>query len=417
MNTMYDFVVIGGGIVGLSTAWQLQQRYPEKKILVLEKEAEFASHQTGHNSGVIHAGVYYQPGSLKAKFCREGVSATIDFCEQQGIPYQQCGKILVATNEVEFQRMEALYKRCQENQLQVEWLDKQQLAEREPNIKGVGAILVPTTGIVNYQQVCIKMAQCFRDLGGETLLQTEVFDVKESAEYVSLSTNRDEYRCRFLISCSGLMADRITRMLGIETDFQIIPFRGEYYQLPADKNNIVKHLIYPIPDPDLPFLGVHLTRMIDGTVTVGPNAVQGWKREGYGRINISMRDIWDMVRFSGFWKVAIAHLKTGLIETKNSWWKPGYLKLVQKYCPSIELKDLQPYPAGIRAQAVLKDGTLVHDFLFAESPRSLHVCNAPSPAATSAIPIGNYIVEKVVASSESGKDTQIGAEVSVSGTN
>jgi L-2-hydroxyglutarate oxidase len=191
------------------------------------------------------------------------------------------------------------------------------------------------------------------------------------------------------------MADRTTKMLDIETDFQIIPYRGEYYRLPADKNGIVKHLIYPIPDPDLPFLGVHLTRMIDGSVTVGPNAVQGWKREGYGRINISLKDICQMLSFPGFWKVLWANLKTGLIETKNSWWKPGYLKLVQKYCPSIKLKDLRPYPAGIRAQAVLKDGSLVHDFLFAESARSLHVCNAPSPAATSAIPIGDFICDRL----------------------
>ncbi|MEH6814867.1 MAG: L-2-hydroxyglutarate oxidase, partial [Motiliproteus sp.] len=294
MSKIYDFVVIGGGIVGLSTAWQLQQRYPGKRILVLEKEAEFASHQTGHNSGVIHAGVYYEPGSLKAKFCREGVAATIDFCQQQGIAYEQCGKLLVATNEQEYQRMEALFERCQQNQLEVEWLDQQQLHEREPNISGVGAILVPSTGIVDYQQVCIKMAQCFCDLGGETLLQAEVRGVQESADRISVSTNKGQFDCRFLISCSGLMADRITRMLGIETDFQIIPFRGEYYRLPADKNDIVQHLIYPIPDPDLPFLGVHLTRMIDGSVTVGPNAVQGWKREGYGRINFSIRDVWDM---------------------------------------------------------------------------------------------------------------------------
>ncbi|MCW8885365.1 MAG: L-2-hydroxyglutarate oxidase [Motiliproteus sp.] len=396
MNTLYDFVIIGGGIVGLSTAWQLQQRFPEKSVLVIEKEHQFACHQTGHNSGVIHAGVYYQPGSLKAQFCKEGVAATIQFCQQQNIPFEQCGKLLVATNDLEFERMEALFERCQENDLDVEWLDQSQLREREPNIEGVGAILVHTTGIVDYQQVCIKMAQCFRDLGGETRLNTEVTAVREQGDEIFIDTNQGQVRSRFLISCSGLMADRITRMMGIETDFQIIPFRGEYYQLPESMNGIVKHLIYPIPDPDLPFLGVHLTRMIDGSVTVGPNAVQGWKREGYGRINISPKDIWEMISFSGFWKVLRANIKTGLVETKNSWWKPGYLKLVQKYCPSVQLKDLQPYPAGIRAQAVMKDGSLVHDFLFAESARSLHVCNAPSPAATSAIPIGNYIVEQVV---------------------
>ena len=396
MTTTYDYLVIGGGIVGLSTAWQLQQRYPQKIIALLEKEAEFAQHQTGHNSGVIHAGVYYEPGSLKAQFCRQGVDATIAFCQQHEIPYEQCGKMLVATNTQELERMEALYKRCHDNQLDVTLLNQQQLAEREPNIQGLGAILVHATGIVNYQQVCIQMAECFRQLGGKTFLDTEVRSATEKEDGVYLETSQGAFSSRFLISCSGLMADRITRMLGIETDFQIIPFRGEYYRLPSDKNDIVKHLIYPIPDPELPFLGVHLTRMIDGSVTVGPNAVQGWKREGYGRVNFSIRDVLDMISFSGFWKVLKTHLRTGLIETKNSWWKPGYLKLVQKYCPQIKLQDLQPYPAGIRAQAVLKDGSLVHDFLFAESHRSLHVCNAPSPAATSAIPIGSYIVEKIV---------------------
>lgn len=243
------------------------------------------------------------------------------------------------------------------------------------------------------------MAEEFIQLGGEISRRTEVVALSESTEKITVSCKSDgqpfQLDCRFLISCSGLMADRLTQMLDIETDFQIIPYRGEYYRLAPKFNNIVNHLIYPIPDPELPFLGVHLTRMIDGTVTVGPNAVQSWKREGYGRINISLKDIFDMVQFSGFWKVSAKHLKTGLIETKNSWWKPGYLKQVNKYCPQIKASDLEPYPAGIRAQAVLKDGTLVHDFLFAESPRSLHVCNAPSPAATSAIPIGNYICDKV----------------------
>ena len=240
------------------------------------------------------------------------------------------------------------------------------------------------------------MAARFRELGGETRLNCEVTGLREDATGVIANiAGGDSVAAKFLISCSGLMADRTTRMLGIDTDFQIVPYRGEYYQLPPKHNDIVKHLIYPIPDPDLPFLGVHLTRMIDGSVTVGPNAVQGWKREGYGKINISLRDTWDMMRFPGFWRVLWTNLGTGVKETWNSWYKPGYLKLVQKYCPSIALEDLQPYPAGIRAQAVMQDGALVHDFLFAESPHSLHVCNAPSPAATSAIPIGNYICEKI----------------------
>ncbi len=396
MTQTYDYLVVGGGIIGLSTAWQLQQRCPDKRILLLEKESGFARHQTGHNSGVIHAGVYYVPGSLKAEFCRQGVEKTLAFCRDNGIKFEQCGKLLVATNAQEHERMLALFQRCQQNQLEVELLDAEQLRAREPNIRGLGAIFVKSTGIVDYPEVCNKLAERFRALGGITQLDTRVTGLEEHPEAIRVQTSQGEFSCRYLICCSGLMADRMTRMLGIATDFQIVPFRGEYYRLPADKNRIVNHLIYPIPDPELPFLGVHLTRMIDGSVTVGPNAVQGWKREGYGRINISLRDIWDMLRFPGFWRVLGKHLGTGLIETKNSWWKPGYLRLVQKYCPSVGLDDLQPYPAGIRAQAVLRDGSLVHDFLFAESPRSLHVCNAPSPAATSAIPIGNHIVERVL---------------------
>lgn len=401
MNAMYDYIIVGGGIVGVSTAWQLQQAYPNKSILLLEKESGFAKHQTGHNSGVIHAGVYYAPGSLKADFCKRGVERTIEFCAKHDIPVENCGKLLVATDDAEMERMNALYQRCHENGIEVELLDAVQLKLAEPNITGLGAILVKTTSIVNYTRVTEMMAKEFTELGGQVSLGTEVIAAKELPEEVQLTCKVDgqtlQLNGRFMITCSGLMADRMTKMLGIETDFQIVPYRGEYYLLDEKHNQVVNHLIYPIPDPELPFLGVHLTRMIDGTVTVGPNAVQGWKREGYGAVNFSLKDTWQMLNFAGFWKVTAKHLKTGLVEFKNSWWKPGYLKLVNKYCPSITVNDLKPYPAGIRAQAVMKDGTLVHDFLFAESPRSLHVCNAPSPAATSAMPIGEYICEKVIA--------------------
>lgn len=400
----YDYIIIGGGIVGISTAWQLQQRYPNKTVLLLEKEDILCKHQTGRNSGVIHAGVYYVPGSLKAEFCREGLDATIEFCQQHDIDYDQCGKVLVATNEVELERMQALYDRCQTNNIDVEWLDQENLKQHEPNIIGVAGMLVKKTGIVNYQKLAIKMAACLEELGGTVHLNSKACSIQEHDDHVELEIEGklgiSSLKTNFLISCSGLMADRITKMMGIETDFQIIPFRGEYYQLPPKYNSIVNHLIYPIPDPDLPFLGVHLTRMINGSVTIGPNAVQGWKREGYGKINIDLRDVWEMISFKGFWQVLKNNWKTGLTETKNSWYKPGYLKLVQKYCPTIKLEDLQAYPTGVRAQAVLKDGTLVHDFLFAESQRSLHVCNAPSPAATSAIPIGKYICDKLEAKNE-----------------
>jgi L-2-hydroxyglutarate oxidase len=258
---------------------------------------------------------------------------------------------------------------------------------------------VGSTGIVDYRQVSERMAQLFRDLGGEIRLGSRVTGLSENDDSIEIHTSAGErIQARYLVSCAGLMADRVARMLDIDIDFQIIPYRGEYYRLPADKSDIVNHLIYPVPDPDLPFLGVHLTRMIDGSVTVGPNAVQGWKREGYGTINIGLKDVLSMISFPGFWKVAGRNLRTGIAETRDSLWTPGYLKRVQKYCPSIELDDLLPYPAGVRAQAVSSDGTLIHDFLFAETKRSLHICNAPSPAATAAIPIGQHIVKKIASS-------------------
>jgi L-2-hydroxyglutarate oxidase len=391
----YDYLLIGGGIVGASTALQLKQRFPAARVLLLEKERAAAYHQTGHNSGVIHAGVYYAPGSLKARFCREGAQATIDLCERCRIPYVRCGKLLVATDAGEWDRLDALTERCRENQIEVQPQSRQQLKKREPNVSGVAALLVPATGIVDYRQVTAALLEEFTGLGGEVRFSVQVEALYEQEQYIEAVCGGERLRSRFLVSCAGLMADRVLAMLGISADFRIVPFRGEYYQLPEHYNQIVTHLIYPVPDPTLPFLGVHLTRMIDGSVTVGPNAVVGWKREGYGRVNFSPRDSWDNLSYPGFWKVMRSHLGSGLAEMKNSVWKRGYLERVRKYCPQLALNDLRPYPAGIRAQAVKRDGSLVHDFLFAESPRSLHVCNAPSPAATSALPIGAYICDKV----------------------
>ncbi|RUM49314.1 MAG: L-2-hydroxyglutarate oxidase [Marinomonas sp.] len=391
----YDIVIIGAGIVGLSTAWQMKNKYPDKRIAVLEKESSVALHQTGHNSGVIHAGVYYAPGSLKAKFCKEGAAATKSFCQQHNIPFEECGKLLVATDELELQRMDALFERCKTNDLEVHYLSQKELNEREPNVVGKGALFVPSTGIVNYKRVCEKLAELLTNQGGDIHLATTVTHLAEDASNVMIETTRGVFKAKYLVSCGGLMADRLTKMLNIPTDFQIVPFRGEYYRLSPHHNQIVNHLIYPIPDPELPFLGVHLTRMIDGSVTVGPNAVQGWKREGYGRINFDVKDVTEMLRFKGYWRLLKDYWKVGIKETYNSWCKDGYLKEVKKYCPMVQRSDLEPYPAGIRAQAVLRDGKLVHDFLFAQSPRTLHVCNAPSPAATSAFPIGAYIIAKL----------------------
>lgn len=393
---IYDYVIIGGGIVGISTAWQLKNQFKKKKILVIEKEIRLGHHQTGHNSGVVHAGVYYKPGSLKANFCRQGNLETIAFCKAYGIPYKQCGKLLVATNRIELNRMVDIEVRCVENDIDTIRLSKAKLKTLEPSITATGALLVPATAITDYRKITEKIAELFEQLGGRVRLGAHVTAIEERTDTVKIKLHSDIILSRYVIVCGGLAADRLAKMMQIDIDFRIIPFRGEYYQLPPQFNQIVKHLIYPIPDPDLPFLGVHLTRMINGSVTVGPNAVLGWKREGYGKINIDFRDIGEMFAFPGFWKVIKSNLKSGINEIIDSFYLSGYLKRVQKYCPNLTLSDLHPYPAGIRAQAVKKDGSLVHDFLFAESRRSLHVCNAPSPAATSAIPIGEFLCQKVL---------------------
>jgi L-2-hydroxyglutarate oxidase len=397
---MYDFAVIGGGIVGLSVAWQLQQIQPSRRVVVIEKEAAVARHQTGHNSGVIHAGIYYEPGSLKAELCRKGVTETLRFCSENDIPYEQCGKLIVATNSDEYERMLALYERALQNGIRVELLDQGKLKAAEPNVSGVGAILSPSTGIVDYVAVAEAMVRRLQELGGDIRTNAEVTAIDESTHATTIAIHGGPpLEARYLVVCGGLMADRLAAMMQLDVDFRIVPYRGEYYRLPDDKNSIVRHLIYPVPEPGLPFLGVHLTRTIDGSVTVGPNAVQGWKREGYGRLNFSVRDTAEMLAFPGFWRVTAENLGIGITEFRNSVWKRGYLRQVQKYCPSVRLEDLRPHPAGIRAQAVRRDGTLVDDFLFAETPRSLHVCNAPSPAATSAIPIGEVICNKVLSKS------------------
>jgi len=392
---LYDVTIVGGGIVGAATAWQLKQQYPTKKILLLEKEQQPALHQTGRNSGVIHAGVYYAPGSLKAEYCRQGVQETLAFCQQYDISYEQCGKLLVATNDAEQQRLEALYHRCEQNQLQPQRLSQAELSVKEPNINGKEAIFVKQTGIVDYAQITQTMLNLFEQAGGKVMYAQEVKSLRESPVHIDVATEDNRFNTRLLVACSGLMADRLISMLGVVPDFQIIPFRGEYFRLPEKYNDIVQHLIYPIPDPDFPFLGVHLTRMIDGSVTVGPNAVLAFKREGYNKTDFSLKDMQQMLSFSGFWPLVKANANSGLQEFKNSCYKSGYLQLVRKYCPKIQLQDLQPYPSGVRAQAVTQNGELIHDFKFVETEHSLHVGNAPSPAATSAIPIAKAIVDKL----------------------
>lgn len=391
----YDYIIIGGGIIGLATAAEIASREPAARLLLIEKEAGFARHQTGHNSGVIHAGIYYAPGSLKAKLCRDGAEATKAYARAKNIPFDVCGKLLVATDPTEMERMQALKIRATQNDIAFEEVDTRRLRALEPNIAGLGALLVPSTGIVNYALICEALAADLRDHGATLMLGTQVTGVAEDETGVTVTTPHGRHRATRLIACAGLQSDRIARMAGLPATHQIVPFRGEYYTLPQEKSQIAKHLIYPIPDPDLPFLGIHLTRMIDGRMTVGPNAVLGFHREGYAKGSIRPADVTQMLGFGGFWRMARKNMSSGATEFRNSLSRRRYLEQCRKYCPSLRLEDLGAPGAGIRAQAILADGTLLHDFLFLDSPRQLHVCNAPSPAATSAMPIAKMIVDRM----------------------
>ncbi len=391
---IHDFIVIGGGIVGLATARELLATHPGAAVAVLEKEAGPARHQTGHNSGVIHAGIYYKPGSLKAQLCREGAQATKDFCTEHGIPFETRGKLVVATNPLELQRMVQLRENAAANGIHVDTLDAAELKRREPNVAGIGALFVAESGIVDYRQVCAALAEDIRRAGGELSYGVQVEAIAETGNAVTVSGGGKSWQSKRLIVCGGLQSDRLARMAGLTIDYQVVPFRGEYYALPESRRNLVRHLIYPVPDPALPFLGIHLTPMIDGALTLGPNAVLGFAREGYPRLSVNLADIWSYLTFPGFWRVMGKNWRSGLSEGRNSLFRSRYLEECRKYCPALTLDDLLPREAGIRAQAVLRDGTLVHDFLFVETARMLHVCNAPSPAATSVLPIARMIARR-----------------------
>lgn len=393
---MYDFCVIGGGIVGAATALKLLERRPGASLLLLEKAAQLGTHQTGHNSRVIHSGIYYEPGSLKAELCRRGAQATKEFAAANEIPFDVCGKLLVATNQVELRRLDNLAERAAVNQLEVERLDAAELHRREPNIRGVAALLVPSTGIIDYGLVTAAIAKHIEAAGGQIRTSTEVDRIDETGDAVHIGAGEQRWSARRLVVCGGLQADRLARLAGIHTDTAIVPFRGEYYRLPASRKGLIQHLIYPVPDPDLPFLGVHLSPTIDGDITVGPNAVLGLAREGYRKFSVERRDLVALATFPGLWRLARSNIATGAREMKNSLFKRGYLQECRKYCPSLQVADLLPQEAGIRAQAVRKDGSLVHDFELERTPRSVHVLNAPSPAATSALPIGELIAEKTL---------------------
>ncbi len=393
---MYEVAVIGSGIVGAATAWELTSK-GYGPVVVVEKEVTVARHQTSHNSGVIHAGIYYEPGSLKAVLCREGAAATKAFAAEHGIPVETCGKLLVATNPLELERLAALQQRAEVNSIDAETVDAAELRRREPHIVGLGALFVRETAITDYPAIAAKLLDLVIEAGGELRTGVTVTDIRETTTAVTLGTNLGPIEARRVVFCAGLQADRLARLAGLASDVRIVPFRGEYYDVVPDKADLVKTLIYPIPDPALPFLGVHLTPTVSGGLNVGPNAVLGLAREGYRKGSVSWRDVRDLATYSGMWRVARANVRVGSRELKNSLWKRGYLRECRKYCPELTLADLTPREAGIRAQAVMRDGSFVHDFLLRRTDRTLHVINAPSPAATSALPIAAHLVSTLVA--------------------
>ncbi|MCL4114409.1 UNVERIFIED_CONTAM: hypothetical protein GTU68_041299 [Idotea baltica] len=395
MKNNYDVVIIGAGIVGLSTAWQLLNKNPTLKVCILEKEDGIAKHQSGHNSGVIHAGVYYTPGSLKAKLCLEGCKRTKKFCDQYNIPYKETGKLIIALNDQELKWMDDLIVRCQKNSLTIQRLSIEEINKIQPGMKSVGGFLVKETGIVDWKDICKKLAELFKSLGGEIFYNNSVKNIKETEQGINIHTaDNTTITSKYLISCAGLYSDRILKASGIIPDYKIVPFRGEYYQLDSKLKDSIKHCIYPVPNPNLPFLGVHFTPQVNGNVTIGPSAVLALAREGYSWTKINIKDCLEIISYKAFWKLLSLNFKATCDELKCSLIKKSYLKKVQEYFPEIKSKDLKTYPAGVRAQALGKDGKLVDDFLFKTTSRALHTCNAPSPAATSSLPIGEYIVEQ-----------------------
>lgn len=387
-------LIVGGGIVGLATAHALCQRYPDRHITILEKEDKLAAHQTGRNSGVLHSGIYYKPNSLKAVNCRTGKQMMEDFCERQGIAYELCGKVIVATDEKEFAALNNLFERGQANGVKCEMIGRERLLELEPHVlNGLKAIHVPESGIVDYIQVCEQLAALLSEHGHTIVTGAQVTAIRENPGDIVAETTRGDFHGAFLINCAGLQSDRVTKMSAGEAPAQIIPFRGEYYELKPEAWHLCKNLIYPVPDPGFPFLGVHFTRMIGGGVECGPNAVLAFAREGYHLTDVNLKELWETLSYSGFRKLAGRYWKTGSGEIWRSANKRAFVKALQRLVPEIQGEHLERAPAGIRAQALAPDGALVDDFAFHETSRIVNVINAPSPAATSALSIAESIVD------------------------
>lgn len=396
MNKPYDITIIGGGIVGTATALSILKE-KKVKLLLLEAESSLAAHQTGNNSGVIHSGLYYKPGSLKAANCTLGRELMYSFCDEHSIAFDRCGKIVVATSSGEIPVLNMLEERGRAIGLTgIKRLSASEIKEYEPHASGIDGLFVPQTGIVDYVAVTNKNADLIREKGGEIKTDSKLTSVKKDGSDLVLLTEHEEYRTKFIVNCGGLQSDRIAKLFGVDPKLQIIPFRGEYYQLKKEKQYLVKNLIYPVPDPQFPFLGVHFTRMINGGVEAGPNAVLAFKREGYKKTDFSFRDILEMKLYPGFWKMAAKYYKMGFQEFRRSFSKELFVKSLQKLIPEIQYEDIEVGGAGVRAQALERDGKLVDDFRIVEAERMVHVLNAPSPAATASLSIGKTISEMVI---------------------
>jgi L-2-hydroxyglutarate oxidase len=390
----YDIIVIGGGIVGLSVAREVTRQFPRLRLALVEKEARVGTHQTGHNSGVIHSGVYYKPGSMKARMCVEGAAAMVEFCREHGVPFKICGKVIVATSEEERPRLQDLLARGQANGVAgLRMLGPEELREIEPHATGVAALHVPGTGVTDFAKVCEKYAELVAAQGGTVRTSAEVIAIGQNGQETVVETSGGDFSVRWVINCAGLFSDRISRMAGERPEVRIVPFRGEYYDLVPARASLVRALIYPVPDPRFPFLGVHFTRRIHGNVDAGPNAIFAFKREGYRSGDFSLRDTMESLVFPGFWRVAAKHWRMGKDEAQRSVSKGSFVAGLQRLVPEVQGEDLVPGGSGVRAQAIHRSGALVDDFQFSQSDRMLHLYNVPSPAATASIAVGRAVVE------------------------
>jgi L-2-hydroxyglutarate oxidase LhgO len=397
-DSRYGIIIIGGGVVGLGVALEITRRFPHLRLLLLEKEDRVARHQSGHNSGVIHSGVYYKPGSLKGRLCVTGAAAMVEFCSEHGIAHNVCGKVIVATHADELSRLDELRQRGEANGLTgLRMIGPEELREIEPHATGLRALVVPSTGITDYARVCEKYAELISAAGGTVLLSAAATGIRRMADEIVVETSRGSFSTAALINCAGLFSDRISRMAGDEPGVMIVPFRGEYYDLTPERAALVKSLIYPVPDPRFPFLGVHFTRRITGRVDAGPNAVFALAREGYRHTDINLRDLASAATFPGFWRMAGKHWRNALDEWHRSLSKPAFVRALQRLLPEVGEKDLVPGGSGVRAQALKPDGALVDDFQFVPSGKILHVLNVPSPAATASLTIGKTIVDTAAA--------------------